>query len=321
MATQSNLNNAKAAKNDEFYTRLCDIESELSHYRQHFVRQTVFCNCDDPEWSNFWRYFHVNFADLGLKKLISTHYDVSGNSSYMMEYLGGNDLDISDGIVTPLLGNGDFRSDESIALLSQADVVVTNPPFSLFRAYINQLVVHDKKFLIIGNKNSVTYKDVFPLLQNNIVWLGFDSPSEFDTPNGLSKKVSGLCRWFTNLDIAKRHEPFFDLESIHAQYTGNEDQYPKYKNYDAINVETTDDIPEDYFGVMGVPISFLDKYNPDDFEILECHEPAVDLRLLEKLPKFKPYKSRQLMIDGVLCQKRYHRIFIRRKITQKGDCE
>ena len=263
-----NLRNAKAAKNDEFYTQLADIEFEMSHYRQHFVGKTVFCNCDDPTWSNFWRYFHVNFADLGLKKLMATHYDHDGQPSYMMEYTGGNDLDVTVGVITPLVGDGDFRSEECVALLKQADIVVTNPPFSLFREYIAQLMFYNKKFLIIGNKNSITYKEFFPLLKSNKVWIGYGSPSEFDTHSGLTKKVQGLCRWFTNLDVQKRHELFFDPESVHAQYEGNEDKYPKYDNYDAINIDKTIDIPEDYYGLMGVPITFLDKYNPDEFEIV-----------------------------------------------------
>lgn len=261
MARNSNLHTAKAEKNDEFYTQLSDVEKELRHYKEHFGGKVVFCNCDDPTTSAFWRYFHLNFAYLGLKKLISTHYSLT-EATYKMEYSGGDDANIEVGVKTPLEGNGDFRSQECIELLKEADIVVTNPPFSLFREYVAMLMGHNKKFLIIGNKNSITYKEFFPLLRDNIVWIGYNSPSEFDTPNGMTKKVQGLCRWFTNLDIKKRHEKLI----LWKNYTPVE--YPKYDNYDAINVDEVDKIPVDYDGVMGVPITFLDKYNPEQFEIL-----------------------------------------------------
>lgn len=263
----SNLHKAKQEKNDEHYTRLCDIESELSHYRHHFVGKTVFCNCDDPTSSNFWRYFHVNFADLGLKKLIATHYERDGSSSYMMEYVGGNDLDMSVGNVVSLTSNGDFRSDECIELLKQADIVVTNPPFSLFREYIELLMKYEKAFVIIGNENAITYRDFFVLLRDDKVWKGFNHVKEFMQPDGSAKKFGNIC-WFTNLDIARRYVLLFDPESVHAQYVGNELAYRKYANFDAINVGKTKDIPEDYYDMMGVPISFLDKHNPDEFEII-----------------------------------------------------
>ena len=285
MGKNENLHAAKTGKNDEFYTQLEDIELEMSHYRQHFVGKTIFCNCDDPTWSNFWRYFHVNFADLGLKKLISTHYDREGNPSYMMEYSGGNDLDINAGTVAPLEGDGDFRSPECIELLKKADVVVTNPPFSQYREYVAQLMEYEKKFIIIGNLNCITYKEFFPLIKDNKVWPGFqfNKTVEFIMPDNYKLKgkafidelgrkhgfVPAVC-WFTNLDITKRHTPFFDPESVHARYEGNEDYYPKYDNYDAINVDKTKDIPEDYYEAMGVPITFLDKYNPEEFEIIGC---------------------------------------------------
>ena len=261
-SANANLHKAKDAKNDEFYTQLTDVSKEMMHYKKHFKDKIVFCNCDDPTWSAFWKYFHLNFAELGLKKLISTHYDRE-EATYKMEYEGGDDNDIEAGVKTPLEGNGDFRNKECLDLLDECDIVVTNPPFSLFREYMACLMEHNKKFLIIGNKNSITYKEFFPLLKENKVWIGYESPSEFDTPNGLSKKVQGLCRWFTNLDIKKRHEKLI----LWKHYTPEE--YPKYDNYDAINVDKVSEIPCDYDGVMGVPITFLDKYNPEQFEIIE----------------------------------------------------
>lgn len=261
MAGNSNLHRAKEAKNDEFYTQLSDVENELVHYREHFKGKTVFCNCDDPTWSAFWKYFHLNFGFLGLKRLISTHYDKE-QSTYMMEYLGGDDNDVSVGMKTPLKGNGDFRNEECLELLRQSDIVVTNPPFSLFREFVGTLMEHGKKFVVIGNKNAVTYKEMFPLLRSDEVWLGYYSPSEFGTPSGTTKKINGLSRWFTNLDIKKRHENLI----LYKHYSPEE--YPKYDNYDAINVDKVGEIPLDYNGVMGVPITFLDKYNPEQFEIV-----------------------------------------------------
>lgn len=261
MAGNSNLHRAKEAKNDEFYTQLSDVENELVHYREHFRGKTVFCNCDDPTWSAFWKYFHLNFGFLGLKRLISTHYDKE-QSTYMMEYLGGDDNDVSVGTKMPLKGNGDFRNEECLDLLRQSDIVVTNPPFSLFREFVGTLMENGKKFVVIGNKNAVIYKEMFPLLRSDEVWLGYYSPSEFGTPSGTTKKINGLSRWFTNLDIQKRHEKLI----LYKHYSPEE--YPKYDNYDAINVDKVAEIPLDYDGVMGVPITFLDKYNPEQFEII-----------------------------------------------------
>lgn len=260
-SANANLHKAKDAKNDEFYTQLTDVSKEMMHYKGHFKDKIVFCNCDDPTWSAFWKYFHLNFAELGLKKLVSTHYDRE-KATYKMEYTGGDDNDIEVGVKTPLEGNGDFRNQECLDLLDECDIVVTNPPFSLFREYVAVLMEHNKKFLIIGNKNAITYKEFFPLLKDDKVWIGYESPSEFDTPNGFSKKVQGLCRWFTNLDIKKRHEKLI----LWKQY--NESEYPKYDNYDAINVDKVSEIPCNYDGVMGVPITFLDKYNPEQFGII-----------------------------------------------------
>ena len=199
-----NLHNAKVNKNDEFYTQLTDVARELVHYKQHFKDKVVFCNCDDPTWSAFWKYFHLNFAELCLKKLISTHYDRE-EPTYKMEYEGGDDNNIEAGVKTQLEGNGDFRNQECIELLVESDIVVTNPPFSLFREYVAQLMEYGKKFLIIGSQNAITYKEFFPLLKNDYVWLGVNSVKEFTQPDGTVRKFGNIC-WFTNLDIAKRHE-------------------------------------------------------------------------------------------------------------------
>lgn len=299
MATNSALTKAKNVKNDEFYTQLVDIERELLHYREYFKEKTVFCNCDDPYESNFFKYFAMNFNFLGLKKLICTSYDTSpivytqlsiarefperqfpNNSrkaykieiTEVLDYNGDGAVDLSDveyllknekNSLTLLKGDGDFRSEECIKLLKQADMVVTNPPFSLFREYVAQLIEYDKKFIIIGNKNAITYKEIFPLLKKNKVWIGYEQPSKFLDENGkLTNQVQGLCRWFTNIDISKRHEELI----LYKTY--NNEEYPKYNNYNAININKTQDIPFNYDGVMGVPITFLDKYNPEQFEIL-----------------------------------------------------
>lgn len=256
----ANLHKAKDAKNDEFYTQLTDVAKELMHYKAHFKDKIVLCNCDDPTWSAFWKYFHLNFAELGLKKLISTHYDKT-EPTYKMEYTGGDDNNIEVGVKTPLEGNGDFRNQECLDLLDESDIVVTNEPFSLFREYVAILMEHKKKFLIIGNKNAITYKEFFPLLKDNEVWLGCTNVKEFLQPDGSIKKF-GNIGWFTNLDVAKRHEKLI----LWKHYTPEE--YPKYDNYDAINVDKVSEIPCDYDGVMGVPISFLDNYCPEQFEII-----------------------------------------------------
>lgn len=259
-SANANLHKAKDAKNDEFYTQLTDVAKELMHYKAHFKDKIVLCNCDDPTWSAFWKYFHLNFAELGLKKLISTHYDRE-EATYKMEYTGGDDNNIEVGVKTPLEGNGDFRNKECLDLLDECDIVVTNPPFSLFREYVAVLMEHEKKFLIIGNKNAITYKEFFPLLKDDDVWIGCTNVKEFLQPDGSIKKF-GNIGWFTNLDVAKRHEKLI----LWKHYT--EEEYPKYDNYDAINVDKVSEIPCDYDGVMGVPITFLDSFNPEQFEIL-----------------------------------------------------
>ena len=258
--TSANLHRARKAKNDEFYTQLADVSKELMYYKGHFKDKIVFCNCDDPRWSAFWEYFHLNFSALGLKKLISTHYDKK-EPTYKMEYIGGDDNDIEVGVKTPLEGNGDFRNRECLDLLDEADIVVTNPPFSLFREYVAVLMEHNKKFLIIGSKNAITYKDFFPFLKNGDVWIGRNNPSEFLQPDGSIKKF-GNIGWFTNLGIAKRNEKLV----LRKKY--DPEEYPRYDNYDAINVNKLSDIPVDYDGVMGVPISIMDKHDSDQFEII-----------------------------------------------------
>lgn len=260
MGANANLHKARNAKNDEFYTRFIDVSNELMHYEKHFKDKIVLCNCDDPRWSAFWRYFHLNFDELGLKKLISTHYDKT-EPTYRMEYTGGDDNDIEVGVKTPLEGNGDFRNRECLDILDEADIVVTNPPFSLFREYVAALMEHEKKFLVIGSKNAITYRDFFPLLQKGDVWIGHNNPSEFLQPDGSTKKF-GNIGWFTNLSIAKRPEKLI------LRKTYRSEEYPRYDNYDAINVNKVADIPVDYEGVMGVPISIIDKYDPDQFEII-----------------------------------------------------
>lgn len=260
----STLTAAKRAKNDEFYTKREDIEEELRHYRDHFAGKTVYCNCDDPDWSEFWMFFCRNFEPWGLKRLIATHYEPNRtNYGYMIEMNLGDAWN-REPVKIPIQSNGDFRSSACIQLLKQADIVVTNPPFSLFREYIAQLMDYGKEFLVIGNMNALTYKEVFPLIKNNEVWLGFSHPKQFRKPDG-TVQTFGNILWFTNLDHEKRHEPL-DLRGTY--YWGHEADYPRYDNYDAIEVSRVQDIPCDYDGVMGVPVTFLDKYCPEQFEIV-----------------------------------------------------
>ncbi len=267
-SNNSNLHKAKNVKNDEFYTQLPDIENELKHYSHHFKDKVVFLNCDDPEESNFWRFFSLNFEKLGLKKLIATHFETD-KPSYKLEIVRdiNNDGKINqlDTIKTPLTQNGDFRSPECIEILKEADIVVTNPPFSLFREYVEQLMNYDKKFLIVGPMNAITYKEIFPLLKNNKMWLGYTTVKEFIQPDGTIKNF-GNINWYTNLDIKKRHDDLILFKKYNSK------DYPKYDNYDAIEVSKVSEIPEDYYGAMGVPITFMDKYNPEQFEIIGMAE-------------------------------------------------
>lgn len=309
MANQT-LHSAKKQKKDEFYTQLSDIEKELKHYKSHFNGKTVLCNCDDPRVSNFFKYFSYNFEYLGLKKLISTCYknqDADWFSKHnvekaiWLEYNGdknGNRVPDANEIgIREFNGDGDFRSDECIELLKQADIVVTNPPFSLFREYVAQLMEYGKKFLIIGDKNAITYKDIFKNIKENKIWLGINPKVKtFLVPDDYEGKLivlgddgkkysvnNGNKCWFTNLDYKKRHENLI----LYKNYTSEE--YPKYDNYDAIEVSKTANIPCDYDGVMGVPITFLDKYNPDQFEIIKFRkgDDDKDLSINGKYPYFR----------------------------------
>lgn len=337
MSQTGNLNRqlhaAKRAQRDEFYTQMSDVENELRHYTEHFADKTVYCNCDDPAESNFFRYFAANFNRLGLKRLICTGYHPSPIGGGQLPFgdiagLGGNsrghlidlreltDLD-GDGAVGPsdvdhwlrndptatrhLEGDGDFRSAECIDLLKQADIVVTNPPFSLFREYVAQLVEHDKKFLILGGQNVITYKETFTLINEGKIWLGndnggtkwFEVPEGYDiqtesrkkTENGVNFISMGSICWFTNLDHSKRHEPL----RLAARYYDDPSVYPRYDNYDAIEVGRVADIPVDYDGVMGVPITFLGKHNPDQFEIIKFRhgDDGRDLCIDGKAPYFR----------------------------------
>ena len=311
MAKNNNLHNAKRAKNDEFYTRLEDIEKEMCHYREHFRGKVVYCNCDDPIESEFTRYFAHKFEDWGLKKLISTGYKESGHG-VMYIYEGDKNSnrmpDRNEWIITELQGNGDFKSEECVELLKQADIVVSNPPFSLFREYVAQLIEYGKEFLIIGNKNAITYKEIFPLIKENKLWLGISSPNEFILPNGeITKTVSGLCRWFTNLTHSERNRPLDLVQKYDPRY------YPKYDNYDAIECSKVMDIPRDYDGVMGVPITFLDKYCPTQFRIvgLLCDN-RCGYPMLNGIPTYTDEKHKN-SVCGVLKGKRvYPRVIIQK---------
>lgn len=344
MARNADLNAAGKAKKDEFYTQLVDIEKELKYYKPYFKDKVVLCNCDDPYESNFFKYFALNFNSLGLKKLIATCYNgspVSGNEllldfgntiddpkkiAYKVEITevtdtnGDGAINLADvkylmqndkNVISMLKGNGDFHSEECIELLKEADIVVTNPPFSLFREYVAQLIEYKKLFLIIGNVNAVTYKECFRLIQDNKMWMGASIHSgdrEFRVPddyplnaaghrideNGIKYiRVKGV-RWFTNMDYPQRHEELI----LYKHYTPEE--YPKYDEYNAINVGATNDIPIGYDGIMGVPITFLDKYNPDQFEIIG----------LDRYVKDNPHYGVRFKING---KETYARILIRRK--------
>jgi len=292
VSLNKNLNKAKSSKKDEFYTQLSDIERELKHYKKHFKGKVIFCNCDDPRVSNFFHYFSYNFEKLGLKKLITTCYKnqdmdlFSQNDSekaIYLEYEGDkNDNKVPDPEeigIKHLKGDGDFRSKECIELLKQSDIVVTNPPFSLFREYVAQLIEYGKKFIIIGSLNAITYKEVFKLIKENKIWLGQSIHSgdrEFGVPDDYPITAAGYriatdgrkyirvkgVRWFTNLDFKDRHKDLI----LYKKY--NQEKYPQYDNYNAINVNKTKEIPMDYDDAMGVPITFMDKYNPEQFEIL-----------------------------------------------------
>lgn len=376
---RAGMDAAKKNKNDEFYTQLPDIEAELRHYRPHFKGRTVLCNCDDPFESNFFKYFAMNFRRLGLKKLIASCYTgspiqgqelplfelegMSGSETeakrpYKIEITeipdanGDGAVDLSDvehllqndaNVLSVLEGNGDFRSPECISLLDEADIVVTNPPFSLFREYVASLIEHEKKFLIIGNQNAITYKEIFPLIKANKMWLGFGfkrNMAHFHTPYApysqwIEQEGEGVVRvagvqWFTNLDLPKRHENLILVEKYDAE------RNPHYDNYDAIEVSKTSDIPDDWTGVMGVPITFLNKYNPEQFEIIGIAKAPLgspsktyprqtqvskngarsEVSKLNDGPAIKlakpPRGETYYIVDGEYFVQRYARILIRR---------
>lgn len=287
------LDNAKINKKDEFYTQLKDIEKEMVYYTKHFKNKVVYCNCDNPEYSNFWNYFYDNFKQLELKALLATYY---GNDAYFCKYDGEKV------VKRKLEYNGDFRSEECRKILQKSDIVVTNPPFSLFRDYIRQLSDYEKDFLIISNINAITYKEVFSLIQSNKAWLGvnfgrgisgFIVPKEYELYGQETEiKETGErivspnnCMWLTSLDNEKRHK---SIELV-KNYEGNENEYPFYDNYLGINVNRTKDIPADYTGVMGVPITFLNKFNPEQFEIVKFRkgDDGKDLRIEGKSTYFR----------------------------------
>lgn len=350
MPKNNNLKLAKQAKNDEFYTQSSDIEAELKHYREHFKDQIVYCNCDDPIESNFWHYFYRSFGFLGLKKLISTHYEHNGKSSYALIYEGGYDNapKFNEGVKwVPLQSNGDFRSPECVKYLKESDIVVTNEPWSLTREYIKQLFQYDKKFLIIVNKNAITYKEIFPLLMNRQMWIGETKPQIFNTPSGKTKKVAGLARWFTNLPLNTTTDQVVIWKSF------NQDDYPAYDNYAAFEVSKVANLPKDTVikatvnsnnlqnwidnydkdlkvlsddgtyakvkiqrPIWGVPITFMDKYNPSssikqhnlgkDFTIKGCTESegiGFSNGIWDQTSKVK-----QPLING---KRKYKRLFIR----------
>ncbi len=348
-AANLNLHKAKDSKKDEFYTQLGDIERELKYYKSHFKDKVVYCNCDDPRVSNFFHFFSYNFEKLGLKKLIATCYKnqdmdlFSENKSEQAIYLvyegDKNDNRIPDPNeigVKPLKGDGDFRSKECIDLLRQADIVVTNPPFSLFREYVTQLIEYDKKFVIVGHQNAISYKDIFKLIKEDKLWLGYgfkggaahfinshyeDYAAAGDHKEGMIR-VSGV-HWFTNLDISKRHEDLI----LYKNY--NPEEYPTYENFDAINIDKTKDIPVDYKGFMGVPITFIDKYNPAQFEIigLGISNSGLEIGVQPYKAEHKKYRKevqKRGAVDGDLYMMRngivevpFARIIIKNKKVQQ----
>lgn len=309
MAKNNNLHKAQKAKNDEFYTQLVDIENELKHYRHHFVGKVVYCNCDDPKESNFFNFFSMNFESLCLKKLIVTGYNADRHGvllTYTRDKNINKNLDFDEIDVNELEDNGDFRSLECIELLKASDIVVTNPPFSLFREYVATLIEYNKKFLILGNNNAIKYKEIFPLFKDNKIWLGVHSNKtmEFKLPDNYEKfnriengvkfgKVPSIS-WFTNLEHNIRNQPI----DLYMKYSN--EYYPKYDNYDAIEVSKTCEIPMDYNGVMGVPITFLNKYNPEQFEIIGVANHGRD----NKYDLFEPILNSKKIYTRILIKHR-----------------
>lgn len=361
------LNAAGRNKKDEFYTQLTDIEKEMRYYRKHFKGKTVLCNCDDPFESNFFKYFVLNFNRLGLKKLIATCYatsPIANQQLSLFDIVGGSEenkdkpykaivtkvydttgdggvdmLDVAElfksgeNELTELQGDGDFRSEECLELLEQSDIVVTNPPFSLFREFVSTLMSHKKHFIIIGNVNAITYKEFFPLLKENKVWIGASIHSgdrKFYVPDDYPLNAAGCgidadgrrfirvkgVRWYTNLDMKLRHEELI----LVRKYESNKEDYPFYDNYDAINIDKVKDIPYDYSGVMGVPITYMDKYNPDQFEILGITDRQNTSGLRTKVytakdsPKYNDLNARSVLkLKDDTYKQVYARILIRNK--------
>jgi len=344
VATNKTLRQARKSKSDEFYTQLVDVEKELKHYREHFKGKVVFCNCDDPRVSNFFHYFSYNFEKLGLKKLITTCYknqDMElfsrheSDAAIYLEYEGDKNKnkvpDIEEIGIKALQGDGDFRSDECVELLKEADIVVTNPPFSLFREHVAQLAAHGKKFLVVGTWNAITYKDIFSLIQQDKLWIGINSNRNFSgfiVPphyplHGTEARVddhgnriisSNNTCWFTNLENTKR------FEELPLYRTYNEAEYPKYDNYDAIEVSKTNEIPVDYAGLMAVPITFLNKYNPRQFQILGIMDRANSSGLrTKKYEKSEIKNANDLNARGVIkkdgeYKAMYARLLIRNRL-------
>ena len=304
MGNNKNLHKANLEKKDEYYTKMNNIEKELCHYTCHFKNKIVFCNCDDPEYSNFWKYFEINFKRLKLKKLIATHYEEEKPSYKLELVLNKKELFTTK---SPLTQNGDFRSPECTEILKEADIIVTNPPFSLFREYIAQLIEYNKAFLVIGNQNALTYKELFFLFKKNKMWIGYNSGAqEFRVPDtyvrdniyigsdGYKYAKFGNITWYTNLEVSKRH----DIIPLYKKY--NALDYPKYDDYDAINVSKISEIPCDYNGKMGVPVTILERFNPDQFELI-----GIDRYL-----KDNPHYGRRFKIHG---KEIYARIVIKIK--------
>ena len=314
----TNLNKARKAKNDEFYTLYEDIEAEVMKYKEQFRDKVVYLPCDDPaeKKSEFWSFFVANFESFGLKKLIATHYEENGQA-YKIWIDRDNDLNgDGDAMQEDLMGNGDFRSQECIEIFKECDIVCTNPPFSLFREFIDTIITYNKQCLIIGNKNAVIGKEVFPLIKDNKLWMGYTQPKEFRLEDGsITKKINGLTRWFTNLAVNKSNE------ELVLTKTYNTIDYPKYDNYDAIEVGKVVNIPKDYYGVMGVPITFLDKYNPEQFEIIgefnrykECDlEKGLICGDMTEYIEPKTHAINTWRGPTINKKKKYTRILIRRK--------
>ena len=293
----ANLIKAKKAKNDEFYTRYEDIEVEVMEYKEQFQDKIVYLPCDSLK-SEFWLFFINNFQSFSLKKLIATHYEKDGQSYKVWTNDGDNIIQEN------LQGNGDFQSPECVAIMNECDIVCTNPPFSLFRSFVDTIMKANKKFLIIGNQNAFSYNEIFKLIKENKIWVGYTNPKDFRLEDGsTTKKINGLTRWFTNLTINKSNEEFVLTKEYNAI------DYPKYDNYDAIEVDRIVNIPKDYYDVMGVPITFIDKYNPNQFEILghtSSSDKSPEVEKLRTSPKYR----KSARING---KEKYHRIFIRRK--------